>query len=92
MIIRTEFVPRGGEIEISLFKTTWTAPSNIALVKYWGKKELQIPCNPSVSFTLDKCRTTTTVRFEKQIDAKILYENGLVRVRMLQNSEWTISH
>jgi|AACY02.3.fsa_nt_gi diphosphomevalonate decarboxylase len=70
MMIRTEFVPTGGEMEISLFKTTWTAPSNIALVKYWGKKELQIPCNPSVSFTLDQCRTTTTVRFEKQLDAK----------------------
>ena len=70
MMIRTEFVPTGGEMEISLFKTTRTAPSNIALVKYWGKKELQIPCNPSVSFTLDQCRTTTTVRFEKQLDAK----------------------
>ena len=70
MMIRTEFVPKGGEMEISLFNTIWTAPSNIALVKYWGKKELQIPCNPSVSFTLDQCRTTTTVRFEKQLDAK----------------------
>ena len=70
MMIRTEFVPKGGEMEISLFKTTWTAPSNIALVKYWGKKELQIPCNPSVSFTLDQCRTTTTVRFKKQRNAQ----------------------
>ena len=70
MMIRTEFVPKGEEVEISLFKTNWTAPSNIALVKYWGKKELQIPCNPSVSFTLDQCRTTTTVGFEKQIDAQ----------------------
>ena len=66
MMIHTEFVPKGGEMEISYFKTTWTAPSNIALVKFWGKKELQIPCNPSVSFTLDQCCTTTTVRFEKQ--------------------------
>ena len=32
-------------------------------------KELQIPCNPSVSFTLDQCRTTTTVG-RKQIDAQ----------------------
>ena len=30
---------------------TWSAPSNIALVKYWGKKEHQIPANPSISFT-----------------------------------------
>ena len=30
----------------------WNSPSNIALVKYWGKKENQIPQNPSISFTL----------------------------------------
>ena len=24
----------------------WSAPSNIALVKYWGKKDNQIPANP----------------------------------------------
>ncbi|NJK85011.1 MAG: hypothetical protein HC906_02565 [Bacteroidales bacterium] len=27
-------------------------PSNIAIVKYWGKHEGQIPKNPSISFTL----------------------------------------
>ena len=30
----------------------WNSPSNIALVKYWGKKDNQIPQNPSISFTL----------------------------------------
>lgn len=30
------------------------APSNIALVKYMGKKGNNIPCNTSLSFTLDK--------------------------------------
>ncbi len=45
---------------------TWKAPSNIALVKYWGKKPVQIPANPSVSFTLDTCATTTTMSFEKK--------------------------
>ncbi|RNC92602.1 MAG: diphosphomevalonate decarboxylase [Allomuricauda sp.] len=43
----------------------WKAPSNIALVKYWGKLEHQIPANPSISFTLDACATTTKVTFEK---------------------------
>ena len=43
----------------------WQAPSNIALVKYWGKTGLQLPANPSVSFTLDACRTRTKVRFER---------------------------
>lgn len=31
----------------------WESPSNIALVKYWGKQEEQIPINPSLSFTLN---------------------------------------
>lgn len=33
------------------------APSNIALIKYWGKKENQIPQNPSLSMTLSKSVT-----------------------------------
>jgi len=27
---------------------SWSSPSNIALVKYWGKKENQIPENASI--------------------------------------------
>lgn len=42
---------------------TWSAPSNIALVKYWGKKEHQIPANPSISFTLKHCKTITRLEF-----------------------------
>ncbi|MCS6935630.1 MAG: hypothetical protein NZM35_10870 [Chitinophagales bacterium] len=43
-------------------KTTWRSPSNIALVKYWGKKKgVQIPANPSISFTLEQCYSETTV-------------------------------
>jgi len=45
---------------------TWSSPSNIALVKYWGKKKDQIPENPSISFTLDVCKTTTTLSFSKK--------------------------
>ena len=44
---------------------SWKAPSNIALVKYWGKKENQIPANPSISFTLDACATRTTLSYLK---------------------------
>ena len=39
----------------------WQAPSNIALVKYWGKYGIQLPCNPSVSLTLQAARTETQV-------------------------------
>jgi len=49
---------------------TWKAPSNIALVKYWGKRETQIPENPSISFTLDNCFTKTTLEFRKRKSAK----------------------
>lgn len=44
----------------------WSAPSNIALVKYWGKKENQIPANPSISFTLNNCKTITKLEFYKK--------------------------
>lgn len=44
----------------------WSAPSNIALVKYWGKKENQIPANPSVSFTLNSCKTITVLSYKKK--------------------------
>lgn len=30
----------------------WESPSNIALVKYWGKYHRQLPMNPSISFAL----------------------------------------
>ena len=43
----------------------WQCPSNIALVKYWGKKRKQLPQNPSISFTLSECCTKTFVSFEK---------------------------
>lgn len=35
----------------------WRCPSNIAIVKYWGKKDIQVPGNPSISFTLSKSLT-----------------------------------
>jgi diphosphomevalonate decarboxylase len=45
---------------------TWQTPSNIALVKYWGKSNPQIPKNASISFTLNNCHTITTVDFVKK--------------------------
>lgn len=40
-----------------------SCPSNIALIKYWGKYENQIPANPSISYTLNHCRTNTEMQF-----------------------------
>ncbi len=45
---------------------TWKSPSNIALVKYWGKSDPQIPKNPSISFTLNNCHTITTLEYSKK--------------------------
>ena len=45
---------------------TWKSPSNIALVKYWGKSNPQLPKNPSISFTLDACHTITKLNFKKK--------------------------
>lgn len=44
-------------------KVTWSCPSNIALVKYWGKKQggQQLPANPSISWSLSDLTATTTV-------------------------------
>lgn len=46
-------------------------PSNIALVKYWGKYGDQLPLNPSVSFTLDKARTESTLRISENATREI---------------------
>ena len=42
----------------------WSSPSNIAIIKYWGKKNNQIPLNPSLSFTLSKSKTETRIDWE----------------------------
>lgn len=66
MISEKDFIPvkYTNSIEKGSFK--WSAPSNIALVKYWGKKENQVPANPSISFTLNNCKTITSLSFSKK--------------------------
>lgn len=48
---------------ISNKKVSESCPSNIALIKYWGKYENQIPANPSISYTLNLCKTNTEIEF-----------------------------
>ncbi len=54
-----------GDINFNISSRTVaeSCPSNIALIKYWGKYENQIPANPSISYTLNHCRTNTTMEF-----------------------------
>ncbi len=49
-------------------KITAKAQSNIALVKYWGKKDdgLRLPKNSSVAIALDEAYTLTTVEFNEK--------------------------
>jgi diphosphomevalonate decarboxylase len=46
-------------------RTIWSSPSNIALIKYWGKKSHQIPMNPSLSLTLSECMTEMDFKWQK---------------------------
>jgi diphosphomevalonate decarboxylase len=55
-----------GSEKIEKASFTWQTPSNIALVKYWGKSDPQIPKNASISFTLKNCHTITTIDFSKK--------------------------
>lgn len=43
----------------------WKSPSNIALVKYWGKKGNQIPANASLSIALSEAYTITRMKAVK---------------------------
>ena len=60
-------LPEGGDFH-------WQAPSNIALVKYWGKHGEQLPQNSSISFTLSKCFTETKLQFERKISSNFQFE------------------
>lgn len=76
MNLEQNFVTSAAAITIENGSFEWTAPSNIALVKYWGKREdvidfegnivPQIPANPSISFTLKNCKTITKLGFQKK--------------------------
>jgi len=60
-MIQKEFISKEYTGQLEQDKFGWQSPSNIALIKYWGKKEVQIPANASISFTLDNCHTKTWV-------------------------------
>ncbi|GAA4962651.1 diphosphomevalonate decarboxylase [Algibacter aquimarinus] len=65
-MLEKDFIPKPYTNLVENGSFIWSSPSNIALVKYWGKKAQQIPENPSISFTLDNCKTTTKLSFTKR--------------------------
>lgn len=64
-----QFIPTNLTNKVVEGEITWASPSNIALVKYWGKKENQIPENQSISFTLDACKTITKLSYSKKVSS-----------------------
>jgi diphosphomevalonate decarboxylase len=60
---------------------TARAHPNIALVKYWGKRDaaLNLPATGSLSMTLDIFPTTTTVSVEPGLDRDVLVLGGVER-------------
>jgi len=61
-----DFILKSYNPNIDKGSVKWASPSNIALVKYWGKKAHQIPENPSISFTLSDCKTITEMTYTKK--------------------------
>ncbi len=60
-------------------QVSFTSPSNIAIVKYWGKTEVQIPVNPSVSFSLKHSITETQIAYrynpeQSSLNFELLFE------------------
>ena len=77
MLSENDFIPTNYSQFLEKGSFSWSAPSNIALVKYWGKKQNQIPANPSISFTLNNCKTITTLAFaKKQFNKLIVRDSG----------------
>ncbi len=44
-------------------EVAWRSPSNIALIKYWGKHNGQLPINPSLSMTLSNSFSETSIKY-----------------------------
>ncbi|KAF9426125.1 diphosphomevalonate decarboxylase [Podila epigama] len=66
---------------MTVFEATCTAPVNIAVVKYWGKRDtsLILPTNSSLSVTLsqDQLHSKTTIRASADFSSDRLWLNGI---------------
>jgi len=59
-------------------RATATACSNIAFIKYWGKRDfvLNLPLNDSISMNLSAAVTTTTVEWDSSLSQDEIYLEG----------------
>ena len=62
-------------------RATARAGANIALVKYWGKRNerLRLPWNGSISLTLDGLETVTSVELDRSLERDRLFIDGTER-------------
>ena len=63
---------------MSTYTARAKAHSNIALIKYWGKRHtgLKLPHNNSISLTLDKMYTETQIHFDPKLSQDSLILDG----------------
>lgn len=85
LLIDSSNPPEPGQI-------VWRSPSNLAIIKYWGKHGVQLPRNPSLSLTLSASCTDTALAYEfreepdSRIDLEFLFhgeENESFRTKTL---------
>jgi len=74
-------------------KVAWRSPSNLAIIKYWGKYGVQLPRNPSISFTLESAFTEMLLEYapktgvDEGLSLEFLFhgeENEPFRLKMLK--------
>ena len=67
-------------------KATAVAHPNIALIKYWGKADVErnIPAVGSLSITLDGLTTTTSVHFDPGLAKDDFVLNGSAEPKMAE--------
>ncbi|MEM7086647.1 MAG: diphosphomevalonate decarboxylase [Bacteroidota bacterium] len=69
-----DFIPQPYRVSPKKGTVSYRSPSNIALVKYWGKHGEQLPENASISFTLSNCYTQTELHFEEKAGTNFQFE------------------
>ena len=67
-----------GRVQVPVTAVTAVAGTNIALVKYWGKRDvaLNLPATGSLSLTLDRLGTRTTVAFDDGAQDRLVLDGA----------------